>query len=69
MGTYFVKDHAVPEPQAATLWFTYAGNHGIEISRAINIWEDAATDAGTESRDIVERAGIRIECNVAGSIK
>ncbi|MCX4164523.1 MULTISPECIES: hypothetical protein [Paraburkholderia] len=64
MGTYFVKNHAVPEPQAATQWFTYAGDHGIEISRAINIWEDAATDEGAKSRDIVERAGIHIESGV-----
>lgn len=65
MGTYFVKDHAVPEPQAANQWFAYAGDHGIEISRAISIWEDAATDEGAESRGIVERAGIRIECSIA----
>ncbi|WP_133649008.1 hypothetical protein [Paraburkholderia flava] len=64
MGKYFVKDLAVPEPQAANQWFAYAGNHGIDIPKAISIWEDAATETGDESRRIVGRAGIRIETSV-----
>ncbi len=64
MGKYFVGDRVVPEPQAANQWFDYAGNHGIDIPKAISIWEDAATEAGDESRRIVGRAGIRIETGV-----
>jgi len=51
----------VDEPDAASAWFAYAGDQGIDVPRAISIWEDAATEDGTDSRRIVSRAGIRIE--------
>ncbi|HVE10679.1 MAG TPA: hypothetical protein VNE00_25720 [Paraburkholderia sp.] len=49
------------EPDAACAWFAYAGDQGIDVPRAISIWEDAATEDGTDSRRVVSRAGIRIE--------
>jgi hypothetical protein len=61
MGKYFLRDREITEPNAATTWFAYAGNHGIDISRAISIWEDAATEEGAASRRLVEQAGIRID--------
>lgn len=61
MGKYFLQNHELPEPDAATRWFAYAESHGIDIPKAISIWEDAATGNGTESRWLVGAAGITIE--------
>jgi hypothetical protein len=61
MGKYFLQNHELPEPDAANRWFAYAENHGIDIPKAISIWEDAATESGTESRRLVSAAGITIE--------
>ncbi|HEX7937022.1 MAG TPA: hypothetical protein VF573_28645 [Paraburkholderia sp.] len=61
MGKYFLHDHELPEPDAANTWFAYAEDHGIDIPKAIGIWEDAATESGTESRRQVGAAGITIE--------
>jgi hypothetical protein len=61
MGKYFVHNNELPEPDAANTWFAYAGRHGIDISKAISIWEDAATETGVESRQAVSAAGIRVE--------
>jgi hypothetical protein len=51
----------LPEPDAANRWFAYAESHGIDIARAISIWEDAATESGAESRKLVGAAGITID--------
>ncbi|WP_345814291.1 hypothetical protein AAGS40_06025 [Paraburkholderia sp. PREW-6R] len=61
MGKYFVEQQEFPEPDAANTWFAYAEKHGIDISRAISIWEDAATENGEASRREVGAAGITIE--------
>jgi hypothetical protein len=61
MGKYFLQNRELPEPDAANTWFAYAEAHGIDIPKAINIWEDAATESGTESRQKVGAAGITIE--------
>jgi hypothetical protein len=61
MGKYFLQNHELPEPDAAIAWFAYAESNGIDIPRAISIWEDAATESGTESRQLVRAAGISIE--------
>ena len=61
MGKYFLQNHELPEPDAATRWFAYAESHGIDIPKAISIWEDAATENGVESRRLVSAAGITIE--------
>jgi len=61
MGKYFLHDHELPEPDAANRWFAYAESHGIDIAKAISIWEDAATESGTDSRRAVSAAGITIE--------
>jgi hypothetical protein len=61
MGKYFMRGAEVPEPRAAECWFSYAETHDIEISRAISIWEDAATAEGDASRRTVGDAGIRID--------
>ncbi|HEY3596934.1 MAG TPA: hypothetical protein VGL08_05385 [Paraburkholderia sp.] len=61
MGKYFLRDTEVAEPDAATAWFSYAEDHGIDIPRAISIWEDAATASGSDSRRLVGGAGIQIE--------
>jgi hypothetical protein len=61
MGKYFVQNHELPEPDAANKWFAYAESHGIDIPKAISIWEDAATASGAESRRLVSAAGITIE--------
>jgi hypothetical protein len=49
MGKYFLQNHELPEPDAANRWFAYAESHGIDIPKAISIWEDAATERGAES--------------------
>ncbi|HEX7911380.1 MAG TPA: hypothetical protein VF534_25260 [Paraburkholderia sp.] len=61
MGKYYLQDRELPEPDAANTWFAYAEDHGIDIPKAISIWEDAATESGTESRRLVRAAGITIE--------
>jgi hypothetical protein len=61
MGKYFFEQAEITEPDAANTWFAYAGNHGIEIPKAISIWEDAATESGAESRRVVRSAGITID--------
>jgi hypothetical protein len=61
MGKYFLQNRELPEPDAANRWFAYAESHGIDIPKAISIWEDAATESGTESRRLVSAAGITIE--------
>jgi hypothetical protein len=64
MGKYFLRDTEVTEPDAACAWFSYAEEHGIDVPRAISIWEDASCDEGSESRRRVADAGIRIEPSV-----
>nr|WP_175227691.1 hypothetical protein [Paraburkholderia humisilvae] len=61
MGKYFLRDIEVTEPDAARAWFSYAGAHGIEVPKAISIWEDASSEEGFESRRMVGDAGIRVE--------
>jgi hypothetical protein len=61
MGKYFVQNAELPEPDAANKWFAYACSHGIDIPKAISIWEDAATETGAQSRQLVSKAGITIE--------
>ncbi len=65
MGKYFLNNSEIPEPDAADTWFAYAGSHGIDIPKAISIWQDAASESGAESRRIVGEAGIRIDPGVA----
>lgn len=60
-GRYFVEGNEISEQQAAGRWFLYAQEHNIDISRAICLWEDAATFEGGASRKAVSAAGIRIE--------
>jgi hypothetical protein len=61
MGKYFMQNHELPEPDAANRWFAYAESHGIDIPKAISIWEDAATEEGAEARRLVGSAGITVE--------
>ncbi len=61
MGKYFLEGREVAETDAAAAWFTHAASCGIEVSRAIDLWEDAATAEGDASRRAVGEAGIRIE--------
>jgi len=61
MGKYFLQNQELPEPDAATKWFAYAESHGIDIPKAISIWEDAATESGAESRRMISAAGLTIE--------
>jgi hypothetical protein len=65
MGKYFLQNSEVPEPDAASTWFAYAESHGIDIPKAISIWEDAATESGAESRRVVSAAGIQVDPDVA----
>ena len=65
MGKYFLQNSEVPEPDAANRWFAYAESHGIDIPKAISIWEDAVTESGAESRRIISSAGIRIDPGIA----
>lgn len=59
-GQYFEESREISEPQAASRWFTYAQQNGIDVARAISLWEDAATPAGERSRETVAGCGIRI---------
>ena len=61
MGKYFIRNTEVAEPDAASAWFSYAQANGIDVPKAISIWEDASTSEGSESRQKVGHAGIRIE--------
>jgi hypothetical protein len=65
MGKYFLRGAEVDEPDAACAWFAYAGDQGIDVPKAISIWEDAATKDGADSRRVVSGAGIRIETGLA----
>ncbi|WP_206952383.1 hypothetical protein [Trinickia acidisoli] len=60
MDKYFLDDRPVPEPDASTVWFDYAERNGIDVSRAISLWEDAATPEGETGRHAVAQAGIRV---------
>lgn len=64
MIRYFLRDIEVIAPVAASAWFSYAEDDGIDISKAISIWEDAATNEGANSRDAVGLAGIRVEFRI-----
>ncbi|APR36181.1 MULTISPECIES: hypothetical protein [unclassified Paraburkholderia] len=64
MGKYFLRNTEVAEPDAANAWFSYAGEHGIDMPKAISIWEDASSEEGGDSRRAVGKAGIRIEPGV-----
>ncbi|CAM2172950.1 Sel1 repeat family protein [Paraburkholderia sacchari] len=59
-GQYFEENREISEQQAASRWFTYTQDNGIEISRAISLWEDAATPEGERSRETIASSGIRI---------
>ena len=59
-GQYFEENREIAEPQAASRWFAYAQENGIDISRAISLWEDAAMPEGARSREAVAQSGIRI---------
>jgi hypothetical protein len=61
MGKYFLQSTELPEPDAANAWFAYAESHGIDIPKAISIWEDAATESGAESRRMIGAAGITVD--------
>jgi hypothetical protein len=61
MLKYFLDDREVTETDAATAWFERAENHGIDVSKAIGIWEDASEATGENSRRIVGQSGIRVE--------
>jgi hypothetical protein len=65
MGKYFLRSNELPEPDAAIAWFAYAERQGIDIPKAISIWEDAATESGAESRRKVGAAGITVETAVS----
>jgi hypothetical protein len=60
MLKYFLDDK-VSEADAAVAWFVRAENRGIDVSKAIRIWEDAAELAGDTSRRVVAQSGIRVE--------
>ncbi|MBN3766886.1 hypothetical protein [Burkholderia sp. Ac-20365] len=66
MGKYFLREREIAEPDAANAWFAYAESHGIDIPKAISIWEDAPTEEGAESRRLVGQAGIRVELSETG---
>ena len=68
MGKYLLREREIAEPDAANAWFAYAESHGVDIPRAINIWQDAATEEGVESRRLVGQAGIRIELSETGRL-
>ena len=61
MNKCFLNGREVPETDAATVWFDLAEQRGIDIARAISVWESAASPDGDESRRFVAQAGIRIE--------
>lgn len=57
MDQYFLDDRPVAEAQASTAWFEYAERNGIDLPRAISLWEDASTPEGEASRQVVDRRG------------
>lgn len=61
MDKYFFNDRPVRETAASSAWFDYAERNGIDIARAISLWEDAATPQGEASRRVVQQAGIRVQ--------
>jgi hypothetical protein len=61
MHKYFIDDQEVDETAAAAAWFDRAENQGIDIPKAISLWEDASERTGEESRRIVAHAGVRVE--------
>ncbi|MGN6652933.1 hypothetical protein [Trinickia sp.] len=61
MDSYFLNDRPLSEADAATAWFDYAEHNGIDLPRAISLWEDASTPGGEASRRTVAQAGIRVE--------
>jgi hypothetical protein len=61
MGKYFLHNRELPEQEAANRWFAFAEENGIDIPRAISIWEDAATEEGEQARRLVSAAGITLE--------
>lgn len=60
MDQYFLDDRPIAEAEASTAWFDYAERNGIEVPRAISLWEDASTPEGEASRQAVAKAGIRV---------
>ena len=60
MDQYFLHDRSISEAEASTAWFDYAERHGIELPRAISLWEDASTPEGEAGRQAVAKAGIRV---------
>ena len=60
MDQYFLDDRPVAEAHASTAWFEYAERNGIDLPRAISLWEDASTLEGEASRQAVAQAGIRV---------
>ncbi|AUT59718.1 hypothetical protein [Paraburkholderia terrae] len=68
MGKYSLQEREIAEPDAANAWFAYAESHGIDIPKAISIWEDAAMEEGAESRRLVGQAGIRIDLSETGHL-
>jgi hypothetical protein len=61
MLKYYVDDREVTEPEAAAVWFGRADDRGIDVSKAISVWEDAAAPEGDASRELVAHAGIRVQ--------
>ena len=61
MDQYFLDGRPISEADASTAWFDYAERNGIDVPRAISLWEDAATPEGEASRRAVSQAGIRVE--------
>lgn len=66
MGKYLLREREIAEPDAANAWFAYAEGHGMDIPKAISIWEDAATEEGAESRRLVGQADIHIDLRETG---
>ncbi|MEX3957352.1 hypothetical protein [Trinickia sp. EG282A] len=61
MHKYFIDDREVDETAAAAAWFDRAEHRGIDIPKAISLWEDASERTGEESRRIVAHTGVRVE--------
>ncbi len=61
MHRYYIDDQEVSEMAAAAAWFDRAERHGIDIPKAISLWEDASEETGEESRRLVAHSGVRVE--------
>lgn len=61
MDQYFLDNRAISEADASTAWFDYAEHNGIDLPRAISLWEDASMPEGEASRRTLAHAGIRVE--------